>query len=61
MSAKYFCDVCGDELAKVEHDRIRRTLNDVSVEVMTCFKTSWNVGHVCHKCIIDVIMKGKPQ
>lgn len=59
MSAKFYCDVCRREMRKADHERLRLKHGNVRVEVMSCYKRVWNGGHVCHKCIRDVIQKGK--
>ncbi len=56
---KYFCDRCQKELKNKDHNRIKRHLGDHTVEVLTAFKNVWNSGHICHKCIEEVIMNGK--
>jgi hypothetical protein len=33
MSAKYFCDVCSDEMTNEDHGRFRRKLGALTVEV----------------------------
>ena len=62
MSAKYFCDVCDTELRSNEHKRLRRsakireTMN--FVEIMHQLNGTWNVGNICHTCILDAVNKG---
>jgi hypothetical protein len=59
MSTKAFCDLCGEELKKRDHDRVRRALGRVSVEVLTAVDGTWNGGHVCHRCVMQVVRDGK--
>lgn len=61
MSAKYFCDVCGNEMKASEHARLRLEINDVSVEIMHSFKGVWNSGHVCHGCLKKIVAEGEPS
>lgn len=58
MSARYFCDACGEEMRERDYDRVRRSLGHVTVEVMVSYKGTWNHGHVCHGCIGKVITDG---
>lgn len=53
---KYFCDICGKELSRQNQGRIKVRRGRVSVEVMTALDDGWNSGHLCHDCIIDVIV-----
>ena len=59
MAAKYFCDVCSLEIGK-HHDRLRRQKGKVMVEVMVRYENTWNAGHVCEKCVTDVVLNGRP-
>ena len=62
MSTKYFCDVCDAELRNNEHKRLRRSAKIretmVFIEIMHELSGIGNVGHVCHKCILEVANKG---
>lgn len=58
MSAKYFCDNCFNEMKESDHDRIRISGRNIQIEVMAGFN-GLNSGHLCHKCIVDAIIKLK--
>lgn len=60
MSAKYYCDGCGKQLKKHEHERLIVTLGRIKVEVMHCLDKTWNKGNVCWHCIRETVAKGKP-
>ena len=59
MSAKYFCDQCGDELSKKDYGRIKRKKGRIEIEVLVGIDGTWNSGHACHKCVIDAVVIGK--
>jgi len=61
MAAKYFCDGCGDEIAKMEAHRVKRRLGDLRVEIIHAYKDTWNAGNVCHACIVKVVTDGEPD
>lgn len=56
---KYFCNKCGRELKKGDHDRVRRKLGSFKVEIMIAVNDVWNAGELCHKCIIKIVNEGK--
>jgi hypothetical protein len=43
-----------------DHLRLKLTLGEFAVEVMHCNNGTWNAGQVCHKCIKEIVAKGKP-
>jgi len=63
VSARYFCDQCGNELQDSDHERLKgfilqRRSDDMKkiypkmmFEVMTGMNEKWNSGHFCHACI----------
>jgi hypothetical protein len=55
-----YCDMCDDE---VKHNfvdkRLKRTLKRASIEVLVAMDGTWNKGHICRDCLLDVITKGK--
>ena len=60
MSAKYFCDGCGEELAielepTITSSRLRSTVTNPMIEVTTGKNGSWNHGHWCRKCIVGAV------
>lgn len=59
MSVKYFCDICTTELSRQDHDRVRRKLGNVAIEVLHCFNGTWNAGNICHPCIMKTITGGE--
>ena len=61
MTARYFCDQCGDEVTdkRTTGNRIKRRRDRVSVEVLVAVDGTWNDGHVCQGCVIRAINKGK--
>ena len=60
MSAEYRCDSCGAKLKGHEHDRLKLVLGHFAVEIIVRNGGTWNAGHVCHKCIRNIVAKGKP-
>ena len=52
---KFFCDVCGSEVAGHEDGRLKGEVGRISFEVMTAIDGTWNGGHVCRKCLISAI------
>lgn len=58
MSAKYFCDVCGEELKEREHTRVVRERLRLKVKILHTLDGVANAGHVCHKCILHVANTG---
>lgn len=57
---KHYCDVCG-KLVKRNYftDRLKVTLGKIKLEVMLGMENGdWNKGDICHKCLIDVLVKG---
>jgi hypothetical protein len=60
MAIKYYCDVCHHEMAPGETKRLRLTLGNVSVEIVTAYKGAWNGGHICHGCVRSAIECGVP-
>lgn len=60
MTIRIFCDACGGEIKDSEGDRLRRVMDDITVEVMVRYKGVWNGVHVCHHCIISTINHGQP-
>lgn len=62
MSTKHFCDVCEKEMTNpAEHDRVKRRLGKVEIEIMRSVAGAWNGGHVCHQCILNVVNTGEPN
>ena len=55
---KYYCDKCGAEMQKHDSGRLKRKLGRFQVEVMTCVHGVWNSGHLCHKCVVDIVNDG---
>lgn len=57
---RYYCDGCGNELSPDDHHRIKREgqINGTAllVEVITGVNGTWNAGHVCHSCILGVLI-----
>jgi hypothetical protein len=66
---RQFCDLCGDEI----HDylggnraskRLRRSLSPVHIEVIVGVVQdggvgpTWNGGHVCTACVLQVVERG---
>jgi hypothetical protein len=60
MSAEYRCDRCGEKLKANEGRRLKVKLGKFSVEIMHANDGTWNAGDICHKCVRDVVAKGKP-
>ena len=60
MSATYRCDRCGEKMLRSDHDRVKLKLDEWQVEVMHANGGTWNAGHVCHKCVKEIVAKGKP-
>lgn len=60
MSARYYCDACGNELLPWEHKRLTGTLGRISFEVLVAVDGTWNKGHVCRYCLREAI-KNAPQ
>lgn len=60
MSAKYYCDICMQEMKKSDHERLEVRLGPVRVLVTSCFRNVWNAGNICHACIRQAVAKGKP-
>lgn len=56
---KYFCDRCHKELKPKDHSRLKRTLGNCSIEIMTALNNTWNSGSFCHDCVVEVVVKGK--
>jgi hypothetical protein len=54
---RYYCDVCGKELAGYDSGRIKFRDGALQVEVMIGKYTNMNSGHFCHKCIRDAIVE----
>ena len=53
---KYFCDVCGDEVARNFVDkRLDVKVGKVSVEVMLGINLVHNQGVVCGKCLASIL------
>lgn len=61
MSATYRCDRCGKNMSTNDHYRVRVKLGDWLVEVIHCNHGTWNAGHVCHKCVKEIVAKGKQE
>lgn len=59
MSYKIYCDVCSKAI-KGDADRLRRIKGKVMIEVMVRYENTWNAGHVCESCLLDVIKTGRP-
>lgn len=65
MSAKYFCDMCEDEITKTNQvcddprlNRLRHRLapnNRLGVEVVTALDGVINAGVFCKYCVIDAV------
>lgn len=63
MSARYFCDGCGEEVTGKANDRLRRSFDitattNLAVEVMVRLNGTWNTGHICTACVIRVVTVG---
>jgi hypothetical protein len=56
---KYFCDRCKNELKTEDHVRLKLRLGDHSIEVMTALNDVWNNGNICHKCVKEIVARGK--
>ena len=61
MSVKYFCDRCRSEMRKPDHERLKVRLGEFGVEVMQIVRGTYNAGHLCHKCVREIVAKGKPK
>lgn len=59
MSTKHFCDVCETEMKPEDHGRIKMMMGNVRIEITHAHGLVWNGGHVCHRCIRDVIAGGE--
>lgn len=59
MSAKYFCDVCGEELSDSDRGKVKKIFGQLTVEVYTALDNTWNAGDFCHSCIIKAVNFGK--
>lgn len=57
---RYYCDLCGNEMPKNEHGRLIRRYACVTVEIIHAVGGTWNLGQVCHACIIRVVNEGTP-
>ena len=57
---KHYCDVCRREMTASDHERIKRRLGDVTVEVMVAVLGIWNGGEVCHECVQRTVREGEP-
>lgn len=57
---RYYCDCCGNELKNRDGERIAGRVKvgdaEVPVEVMSGLGSTWNAGHVCHRCQVTAIM-----
>lgn len=61
MSARYFCDQCGDELKLSDNASAKRLLHTqgkIKTEVHVAVDGCWNAGHVCAKCVIATVSTG---
>ena len=58
---RFYCDVCGKELAAKDGDRLKGKKGILHFEVMTGkgkkkdFGPTWNDGCFCHSCILKAI------
>ena len=57
---KVFCDRCEKPMPKGQHDRVIKILGRFQVEIIACVDKVWNGGHLCHRCVVDIVNKGKP-
>jgi hypothetical protein len=57
---RIFCDLCGNEMKARSSglERLRRGLENVTVEVMAAVNGVYNAGQVCEACIIRVVNEG---
>ena len=71
MSAKYYCDICGEEITE-QNNCVGATINNVNnrlgavitrkdktlkVEIITALNDKWNDGDVCRHCVLDALSK----
>lgn len=54
---KIYCDRCGVELK--ETNRLRLCMGHIAVEIIHYVDRCANKGHVCHKCIKEIVAKGE--
>lgn len=59
MATKFFCDHCHKQI-KSPSDRVRRIKGEIMIEVMVRYENTWNAGHICDACVIDVVKTGRP-
>jgi len=54
-----YCDACGKEIP-VEDSmyRLKATKGRVTAEVMVAIDKTWNHGHICESCLLDVLNTG---
>ena len=56
---KCFCDLCGLEIPLSEAGKHKLfKLGRVTAEVMVAVDNVWNAGHICPRCLEDVITQG---
>ena len=60
MSAEYRCDRCGTKLNVPDHNRVKLKLGNWAVEVIHFNGGTSNAGDICHKCVKEIVAKGKP-
>lgn len=58
---KLFCDACGKEMKDHEYERLKVKCGHISLEVISAWKHVWNGGNLCHACIREAFIKGKPE
>ena len=62
---RYYCDVCGEELGKADHNRLQGSVqsgeHSVKVEVISGVDGAWNEGHLCHACVLTVVQEVAEQ
>lgn len=54
----YTCDLCREPMSVGEERRVMRTYRGFSVEVIHATEGKWNMGHLCHKCVMVILDKG---
>jgi len=55
---KHYCDRCDIEMKKSDHNRLHGSdaTNRFQYEIMTTVDGVTNGGHLCHKCIREMVI-----
>jgi hypothetical protein len=57
---KEYCDVCKKEIKRnYISERFCAELGDMEIEIIVAYQHTWNNGHICKSCLLDVVNKGK--